>query len=404
MTSKEQNEAIKLLKNILEIPTVNGKSNEALLAKYLQEYFQSYGIDAKVQTVDENRSNLIVDISGLNSDVLMLWNGHLDTVPYGNLDGWESDPAKPVIIDNKVYARGASDMKSGLAAMVHSLCFMKESGIVPHCNIRFIATCDEESGGTGAMKIIEDELLGSPSVMIIAEPTDCNIGIAQKGCLWLKIFIEGKTSHGAYPQEGINAVQYGFEICSELKSFIQQFFHPVLKEATAEITSINGGISPNMIPDSCEIIMDIRMTPELNLAKVLNELDEICEKYAKLNRQLLEIRYEVINHRSSVYTNESNQWVRQLKDLVSNQGFNAKMMGINYFTDASIFTEKNKDFPVVLFGPGSPSMAHKSNEYVEISKYKMAIEVMKNLYANDDISLQVQNKETERGKNNESYD
>lgn len=386
MTEREQDDALGLLQNILEIPTVNGLSDEAALAKYLQQYFKNHGIQSMVQTVDKKRSNIIADIPGTNSDRLMVWNGHLDTVPYGNLEGWKSDPSKPIILDDKVYARGASDMKSGLAAMVYLICYMKDAGKVPHCNIRFIGTCDEESGGTGAKKILEDDYIGLPSAMIIAEPTDCNIGIAQKGCLWLKLQINGKTSHGAYPHEGINAIQFGIDICKELKNFIEKFTHPLLKEATAEITSINGGIAPNMIPDTCEIIMDIRMTPELSVEKVLDKLNEICSKYEAKKGQRLQIRYEVLNKRPPVHTTEENEWVILLKEIVNQQGFNAKMMGINYFTDASIFTENNRDFPVILFGPGCPSMAHKPNEYVKISQYYRAIEVLKNLYNKDNSS------------------
>lgn len=78
----------------------------------------------------------------------------------------ESDPSKPVVIDGKVYARGASDMKSALVAMGYSLCQIKAVGKVPHCNIRFIATCDENEG-TRASKIFEEGHLGLPSAMII---------------------------------------------------------------------------------------------------------------------------------------------------------------------------------------------------------------------------------------------
>jgi succinyl-diaminopimelate desuccinylase len=386
MTEREQDDALVLLQNILEIPTVNGVSDEAVLAKYLQQYFKNHGIESMVQIVDEKRSNLIVDIPGINSDKLMVWNGHLDTVPYGNLNGWETDPSKPTILDDKVYARGASDMKSGLAAMVYLICHMKTEDILPHCNIRFIATCDEESGGTGASKVLQEDYLGVPSVMIIGEPTDCNIGIAQKGCLWLKLQINGKTSHGAYPHEGINAIQFAVEICKELKSFIQKFTHPLLKESTAEITSINGGIAPNMIPDTCEIIMDIRMTPDLGVNKILHKLDEICSKYQEQKEQRLQISYEVLNQRPPVHTTEENEWVVLLKGIVSEQGLSGKMMGINYFTDASIFIENNRDYPVILFGPGCPNMAHKPNEFVKTSQYYKAIEILSNLYNKDNFS------------------
>lgn len=378
LTSEEKTESLRLLKDVLSIPTVNGINNELELAMYIKKYLQNYGIESIIQDVDNKHVNLFADIEGENNDKFVVWNGHLDTVPYGNLEEWKTNPKEPFIQDGKVIARGAADMKSGLAAMIFAICSMKKSKERPFTSIHFIATCDEEKDGTGASKFLEKDMLGEPSAIIIGEPSDLNVGIAQKGCLWLKIIIKGITSHGAYPWEGINAIQYGYKICQELREFIQSSTHPLLKKATAEITNLNGGVAPNMIPDYCEIVMDIRYTPDLRMNTILKKLEDICIEYSYQFNGKLQASYKILNHRIGIETPGNNHWVESLHKSIANQGICAQNIGINYFSDASIFIKNKPDIPVILFGPGCPDMAHKPNEYVEIDKYYQSIEILKN--------------------------
>ena len=380
MTKYEENKALDLLKEIIEIPTINGVSNESALAKNLQDYFEKYGVESKIQVVDDLRSNIIAEIEGLDSKSMVIWNGHIDTVPYGDIAKWKTDPSKAVILEDKLFARGASDMKSGLAAMVYSICYMKKKGVIPPITIKFIGTCDEEKNGAGATKIMEANELGSPLAIIIGEPTDCNIGIAQKGCLWIKLDIQGKTSHAANPKEGINAIDYGFSIYRELKKYIEVFSHPLLGNSTVEMTKCSGGVANNMVPDKCEIIMDVRIAPDLSSVQVVNKLIEICNKKENDLDNNLRCSFEILNERIQISTRADNPWTLLVEKTIKEYEFNPKMIGINCFTDASIMVKDNKQIPVILFGPGTPSMAHKPNEYVLLTNYYKTIDILKKLY------------------------
>ena len=137
--------ALELLKQILEIPSVNSQDNEGAVAEFLADFFKELGVQAEVQKIDDTHANVIAFVPGKNRERTMIWNGHLDTVPYGSLKEWQTDPAKTKELDGKLYARGSSDMKSGLAAMAYALCHLDGE---PACNIQFLGTCDEEKGGT----------------------------------------------------------------------------------------------------------------------------------------------------------------------------------------------------------------------------------------------------------------
>jgi len=375
-----QEEALRLLKDLLAIPSVNGSEGERAIAEYIFQLLHKHQITAELQEIDDHRANVIAFLEGEQAGRTVIWNGHLDTVPYGNLDEWQTEPSVPIEAGERLYARGASDMKSGLAAMIYALLTLKKSGIKPKYSIRFLGTCDEEKGGMGAEKILELEIMKDAQALMIGEPTDCRIGVAQKGCIWLELIVHGKTSHGAYPEEGINAIQYGFEAAKQLQDFLVQYKHPILGASTAQITLINGGIAPNMTPDHCTLLMDIRIVPNLSLPIVRKELELICMRLKEATDQKIAIDYHIRNNRIPIEIASCNEWVTKFKDTLCEKGLPAYEIGINYFTDASILAKDQPDLPVLLFGPGEPNMAHKPNEWVAIDKYYQSIEVLLKIF------------------------
>ena len=246
--------AVELLKELLTIRSVNGRDDEGAVAEYLCKYFEQSGISAHIQRIDATHANVLAELEGESDGAPIFWNGHLDTVPYGDTGEWKTDPAVPVERDGFLYGRGASDMKSGLAAMVYALCEYKKSGRPVPRTIRFLGTCDEEKGGIGAREILKEVPETSIGTLLIGEPTGCRLGMAQKGCLWLEIEAHGKTSHGAYPQEGCNAVEQAMALTGEIETYVRSFTHPVLGASTAQVTQISGGVAPNMTPNTCRIL------------------------------------------------------------------------------------------------------------------------------------------------------
>lgn len=377
-----KSKAKQLLKELLAISSVNAYDDESIIAKYIYDLFLENEIMAQLQPIDDRHANVIAFLEGEDSSQTVIWNGHIDTVAYGNLDEWKTEPFIPIEVEdkNRLYARGASDMKSGLSAMIYALITLKSRGIKPRQNICFIGTCDEEKGGLGAKKILELDLLKNVQAIIIGEPTNCHLGVAQKGCIWMELTVYGKTSHGAYPKEGMNAIQYGFEASKRLQSFLEPYSHHLLGETTAQVTMINGGIAPNMTPDVCTLLMDIRIVPNLNLQMIINALEYICLQIKEETDNKITFIHKVINHRIPIDVASDNEWVVKFKDTLINSELSANEIGINYFTDASILVKERPELPVLLFGPGEPGMAHKPNEWVAIDKYYQAIDVLLQIF------------------------
>lgn len=375
--------AVKLLKELLTIRSVNGRDDEGAVAEYLCKYFEQSGISAHIQRIDATHANVLAELEGESDDASIFWNGHLDTVPYGDTGEWKTDPAVPVERDGFLYGRGASDMKSGLAAMVYALCEYKKSGRPVPRTIHFLGTCDEEKGGIGAREILKEVPETSIGTLLIGEPTGCRLGVAQKGCLWLEIEAHGKTSHGAYPQEGCNAVEQAMALTGEIETYVKSFTHPVLGASTAQVTQISGGVAPNMTPDTCRILMDIRMTPGLTSQMVVGQAEAFAAARSVTSEEKFRVSCRIVNDRRAIEIGESHPLVKQLSKELEKKGLPVETTGINFFTDASILVEHKLDAAVLLFGPGEAGMAHKPNERVEIEKYQKSIQVLMDLIASE---------------------
>lgn len=375
--------AVELLKELLTIRSVNGRDDEGAVAEYLCKYFEQSGISAHIQRIDATHANVLAELEGESDDAPIFWNGHLDTVPYGDTGEWKTDPAVPVERDGFLYARGASDMKSGLAAMVYALCEYKKSSRPVPRTIHFLGTCDEEKGGIGAREILKEVPETSIGTLLIGEPTGCRLGVAQKGCLWLEIEAHGKTSHGAYPQEGCNAVEQAMALTGEIETYVKSFTHPVLGASTAQVTQISGGVAPNMTPDNCRILMDIRMTPGLTSQMVVGQAEAFAAARSVTSEEKFRVSCRIVNDRRAIEIGESHPLVKQLSKGLEKKGLPVETTGINFFTDASILVEHKLDAAVLLFGPGEAGMAHKPNERVEIEKYQKSIQVLMDLIASE---------------------
>lgn len=379
MNNRYQEEALQFLTDVLSIPSVNGTAGEHTMAKFLCDYLCSHGIAASLQPIDDLHANVIGRIPG-RSDQMVIWNGHLDTVPFGKMDEWDTDPSLPVRTENRIYARGASDMKSGLAAMAYVCAEMAENRVIPDHTILFAGTCDEEKGGLGADSFLSIAGEEHPAFLLIGEPTGGRLGIAQKGCLWLSLTVNGKTSHGANPEEGGNALEGGFEVLQELKRHVNSYIHGILGTSTMQITMAGGGIAPNMTPDHAEFLADIRMVPALTRDMVLHHLYQLCAEYTQKLGGKVTFDVQLRNERMGIEIPKEDRWLRQFEDILREQELPVEYTGINYFTDASILLRQFTDCPVLLYGPGEPQLCHKPNEYVDVLKYLQSLETYRRFY------------------------
>lgn len=368
---------IEILQKIIQIKSVN--DNESEVADYISSLFSRFP-ETNIQKVTyaPNRDNLVITI-GKNQGPMLGLTGHMDVVAPGNLEDWKYDPFSATIADNKVYGRGATDMKSGLAALVVALLELLEQKTELPGKIRLLATVGEETGEYGAAQLTTKGFADNLAGLLVAEPTSHmqNIVYTARGVIDYKVKSYGKTAHSAEPQDGINAIDnlivfYHLAI-ERLLKFSKT--DPVLGGVTHSITKIKGGEQVNSIPSYAELMGNIRTIPAYPNQCFYDELEAII---AELNQQQgfkLAITYSFPEE--AIPGKPDSRIIKIAQRTHQNVlGSEAKITGSSGANDSSEFLQAKGNFNSIELGPGS-NTSHQSNEYVEINDYLNAIEFYK---------------------------
>jgi succinyl-diaminopimelate desuccinylase len=345
--------------------TINPPGNEEPAARYLGRMLAEAGLEVTYPRLGENRTGLIALVPGKQSKLPLVFTGHLDTVPLGEAP-WESSPLGAEIKNGRLTGRGASDMKSGVAAMtVAALQLVRE----PHRqgDVVLVYTAGEETGSEGAFQIKESgELPGEAGGVVVAEPTGNIPLLGHKGALWLECMAEGKSAHGSMPDLGDNAIYKAARAAASLADFFSQAeAHPQLGKPTVNVGTFTGGSKINMVPDSARFSVDLRSVPGLDHTTLL----ETVKRHLGPD---IEIRPLIDLH--GISTSPDDPWIRQALDIMAGiQGRRPEPGYVNYFTDASVLTPAMNNPPTLLLGPGEPSQAHQTNEYCLVEKIDRAV-------------------------------
>ena len=365
-------EAVFLLKMLVETNTSNPPGNEKLLADKISGYLS--GTRAVVRSVPcgSGRASILAKIQGTGERKPLILCGHMDTVPFGKTARWHFPPDLLTEDGGRYYGRGTSDMKSGLAALLYAFKKAAAHPQMPLGDIYLAATADEESQGLGAQSLM-GRLPLQNGIMLIAEPTANGIGICSKGTVWAHFMIKGKTAHGAYPEQGIDAIHAAVELHQTLTGFCQTYTDPLLGPSTCTMTEIRGGVKTNMVADCCETVMDIRTTPNLENTVLIEKIHAACREIMA-QYDGLDIQINISNNREPVAVDPMQEPVEQVAAIIKTQtGNQPAYKGIRFFSDASVFAGNCTQLTCMLFGPGREENAHIVDEYVDKDAYFTSI-------------------------------
>ena len=369
-------EKVQILKDLIAINSVNG--NELEVAQYLQKLLEKHDIESKLDKFDDNRANLVAELGNKDSKNILGITGHMDTVAVNEKE-WQYPPFKATIIDDKLYGRGSSDMKSGLAAQVISLIELKEANQLPkEGKVRLIVTAGEEYGTPGANRLQDQNIAQDLSALLVGEPTGGNIIFAHSGSMNYEVISEGRAFHSSKPEKGINAIQGLVEFINREKDLFNDIEKdPYLGELKHSITIIEGGNQVNIIPDKASLKGNIRPTAIFPNQKVIERLQTLVNE---INQNLdYKLTLNVFQSFQPIATKPENDFVQLALRAAKNNFKDPKLDIINGATDASVFTLRRPDLPVVVLGPDKWDQAHKTNEYTTLSSYLATIETYKEI-------------------------
>ena len=280
---------------------------------------------------------------------------------------WKVNPYKGQIIKNKIYGLGATDCKGNLACALEVINSIIEDKATLNYDLIFAATADEESGSSlGLIPLLEKKIL-TPDEALVLDADDFEIIVSQKGLMHLKVKIQGKRAHGAYPWIGKNAINMAVNILREVMVFNFLYAkNKYLRPPTINIGTIKGGDKVNIVADYCEFELDFRFLPGMTARKLLSNLRDIIKKHAK------HFKIEIDGIQKPYYIKESHPLVTCLSRSMRQFKVRPRIRGSEGATVISFF--QHKGIPAVATGFGCDGCAHIADEYVKISNlYKGAL-------------------------------
>jgi succinyl-diaminopimelate desuccinylase len=362
-----ESEVIKFCQDLVRIETVNPPGNELEAAEYVASTLKKFGLNVELIKHDSTRASVLARLKGSGRKPALLYNGHLDTVPVGT-EKWIHEPFSGEVADGKVWGRGASDMKGGLAAMMEAVQVLAAAKIPLQGDLLLAATAGEEADSLGAKAVSIIPGLGPVQAVIISEPSSNDIFVAEKGALWLELTTRGKTAHGSMPEQGRNAVMMMVKLINELeKMAIPYQQHPLLGGFSRSVNTIAGGVKTNVVPDSCIVTIDMRTVPGQDHRTIVKGIEDLI---ADLKRRSPEFNASVriSNDRAPMETSPKEPAVESFAEAVTEViGTQPVPKGVAYYSDAVAFVPVLKA-PMILCGPGEAKLAHQPNEFVEISR------------------------------------
>jgi succinyl-diaminopimelate desuccinylase len=317
------------------------------------------------------RTSIVAQQEGTGGPPICL-TGHLDTVPLG-VAPWSVDPFAGAVQDGKLFGRGASDMKAGVAVIV-TAAIARAKASQPGPGTVLVLTAGEETGCEGSRYLSQlGGVLGPVGAIMVAEPSANYPLIGHKGALWLKATTTGVSTHGSMPEKGINAVYKGAELVRKIAAFgFDCGSHEILGSPTVSVGTFHGGSSINVVPDRAEIGIDIRTIPDMSRADLWKQIKK------HLGSELSEL--EIIADLQPVLTDLGTRWVQRIFEIAKRHtGLAVEPRGASYFTDACALQRAYANVPVVILGPGEPGMAHQTDEFCFVNRISEAVDIYREI-------------------------
>jgi acetylornithine deacetylase/succinyl-diaminopimelate desuccinylase family protein len=347
----------------------NPPGEEAATVAVLAEECAARGLDVTTSSVEPGRDNLVATVPGGAGPGLLLL-GHTDVVPVGA--GWTTDPYGGVLRDGRIYGRGSTDMKGGLAACVVAMAALESAGIELSGPVELAALVDEEETGKGIRSYVGARAGSSYTGCVVAEPTDLQTIIAARGDAYVEIRITGKAAHSGNPADGVNAIYGAAEVVATIERLHRDLAadpHPLAGPATWSVGRIDGGTGTSIVPERCVVSADRRLLPGESQHDVLADLRDRID----LSGRGLAVEIRMPMGMPGFETAPDEPLVEIADRALADAGGPGLPLGGWTAACDGGFVARDLGVPVVVLGPGSVTgQAHRPDESVGVTELVVA--------------------------------
>ncbi len=367
-------DSLELLKELISINSITG--GEGKIIAFLKELLLSNGFSAK----STKSGALVASIKGKRAGKRVLFDSHVDTVGVGEKSKWRHDPFDPFIEDGKIYGRGASDMKGGLAASISAISSFSSLDFPGDLYIALIPE-EERFEGIVSEEVIEEY---HPDYVVIAESTDGKLNIGQRGRCEIALVANGISVHSANPEKGKNAIVEMNRALNAL-SKLDLKRDDLLGSAILVPTDIVSYPYPGMsiIPERVTLTFDRRTLPGETRESILSEINGL------LKNEGIDAEAKIAFGETETYNlsklssyrffpawkeSEDSDIVKRAKAGLDSLGLFKGYSHYGFCTNGSSYGKYS--IPLIGYGPGKEEYAHIYNEFIELESLKSATEGM----------------------------
>jgi acetylornithine deacetylase len=353
-----RDDLVDLLSRLVAIDSVNpslvpGGAGEREIAAFIADWARANGLAAELVEETPGRPSVLVRARGNGGGRTLLLCGHVDTV---NVEGM-TDPHSPRLEGERLYGRGAYDMKGGVAA---ALIACREAAKLDLAgDVVVAAVADEEHASLGVQQCLKAV---RADAAIVTEPTELEIAIAHKGFIWAEIEVTGRAAHGSRPRLGVDAIVKAGPILTaigELDRALGEREHPLVGRGSVHASVISGGVELSSYPGQCVIGLERRTIPGETAADVEAELEALLERCRAADGDL------VVEKRMGLVREpfEVDRDAEIVAAVAAAAGGGRPIAGASYWADSAFIAAAG--IPTVLHGPGGEG-AHAKEEWVSI--------------------------------------
>ena len=371
-------------RELIKIDSQNPGPLEGACAEWVGNRLADLGLHSAMQPVTDGRANVVAEVAGVGAAPRLVLLAHMDTVPIGR--GWTFPPLGAVVARERIYGRGACDMKAGLAVAINLLGWLVAEPFRPAGDVLLIATVDEEGPDMGgAQALVRSGLLRPEDQILALEPTGLRLRLAQMGLRWITLTVYGRMAHAGRPQLGLDANHVLCRIVDELKNAVDglPYQDEILGRPSVTCGTLAGGVAANVVPPSAQAQLDLRLVPPMSPTDITDLVRQCADQViTAFPGASFEVR-PLGSERPPVRADENSLIVSGLRAAYSSCTSATLPSGGDdgheAYTDASMIAALTGSTSATVFGPGSTDHAHTSDEFVSLADIDMACRVMTEL-------------------------
>jgi acetylornithine deacetylase len=343
---------------------------EGAVAELLARTLRDWGFKVDLLEALPGRPNVLARIGGGEGGRSLLLNGHLDTV---GVEGMTHAPFTPDERDGRLYGRGATDMKAGIAAMCAAAVRAADAGLGGEVIVTAVIDEEFESRGTRALLAMGI----TAHAAIVTEPTRLAICPAHRGFAWAEVSVVGRAAHGSRYDVGVDAITHAALLLAELdahqRAVLAHRTHPLLGRASLHAGTIGGGIGLSTYPDRCTVSLERRTLPGEQGSGFADEIAAAAARVRSITPSFrADVMLGLVQEPNEVPTDHA--LVLALQEACAAAGRAAPIEGLSCWTDAALLTAAG--IPAICYGPGDIALAHAAEEYVTVEEIAHATDVL----------------------------